>query len=236
MQAGSLAGGPVRSLRSYAIVNGVHRPMLDWSLDREIGSDLPTGVAGGTGVVQATGSVTWAPGTVDNGSRSPWNPGMGWVPASGDRIEIWQGDDATSWIQFTGVIDDTTGTVGGTMTSTIVDRIDDLSARADLPPLVDVMPPITAGGAFRRVRISPRGILVLAMRRGGFYQTPPPRRTRLWTYRLCPLCGRTSGPSPSAIRSLMRRWPRTGRTESSSRTAPPATNLAIPAPGTAPCS
>ena len=174
MQAGSLAGGPVRSIRSYAIVNGVQRPMLDWSVDREIGSDLPAGVAGGTGVVQATGKVTWAPDPVDDGSRSPWNPGMGWVPASGDRIEIWQGDDATSWVQFTGVIDDTTGTVGGTMTSTIVDRIDDLSARADLPPLVDVMPPITTSGAFRRLRITPRGILVLAMRRGGFYQTPAP--------------------------------------------------------------
>ena len=172
MQAGSLAGGPVRSIRSYAIVNGVQRPMLDWSLDREIGSDLPAGVAGGTGVVQATGQVTWAPDTVDNGSRSPWNPGMGWVPASGDRIEIWQGDDTTSWVQFTGRIDDTAGEVGGTMTSTIVDRIDDLSERADLPPLVDVMPPITTSGAFRRLRVTPRGILVLALRRAGFYQTP----------------------------------------------------------------
>lgn len=174
MQAGSLAGGPVRSIRSYAIVNGVQRPMLDWSLDREIGSDLPAGVAGGTGVVQATGQVTWAPDTVDNGSRSPWNPGMGWVPASGDRIEIWQGDDTTSWVQFTGRIDDTAGEVGGTMTSTIVDRIDDLSERADLPPLVDVMPPITTSGAFRRLRVTPRGILVLALRRAGFYQTPTP--------------------------------------------------------------
>lgn len=174
MQAGSLAGGPVRSLRSYAIVNGVHREMLDWSVDREIGSDLPAGVAGGTGVVQATGKVTWAPDPADGGSRSPWNPGMGWVPAAGDRVEVWQGDDETSWVQFTGYIDDTTGTVGGTMTSTIVDRIDDLSARADLPPLVDVMPPITTSGAFRRVRVSPRGVLVLAMRRGGFYQTPTP--------------------------------------------------------------
>lgn len=174
MQAGSLAGGPVRPLRSYAIVNGVQRPMLDWSVDREIGSDLPAGVAGGTGVVQATGKVTWAPDPVDDGSRSPWNPGMGWVPAAGDRIEIWQGDDDTSWIQFTGFIDDTTGTVGGTMTSTVVDGIDSLSARADLPPLVDVLPPIEDTGAFRRVRISPRGMLVLALRRGGFYRTPAP--------------------------------------------------------------
>ena len=174
MQAGSLAGGPVRSLRSYAVVNGVRRPMLDWSVDREIGSDLPAGVAGGTGVVQATGRVTWAPDPVDDGSRSPWNPGMGWVPASGDRIEIWQGDDTTSCIQFTGFIDDTTGTVGETMTSTIVDGIDSLSERADLPPLVDVMPPIETDGSFRRIRVSPRGVLVLALRRGGFYRTPRP--------------------------------------------------------------
>src|SRR5699024_3177115 len=129
---------------------------------------------GGTGVVQATGKVTWAPDPVDDGARSPWNPGMGWVPAAGDRVEIWQGDDTTSWIQFTGFIDDTTGTVGGTMTSTVVDGIDSLSARADLPPLVDVLPPIEDTGAFRRVRISPRGMLVLALRRGGFYRTPAP--------------------------------------------------------------
>lgn len=174
MQAGELATGPVRVLRSYAIVNGTHREVLDWSVDREIGSDLPAGVAGGTGVVQATGKVTWAPDPVDDGARSPWNPGMGWVPASGDRIEIWQGDDTTSWIQFTGLIDDTTGPVGGVMVSTIVDGIDSLSARADLPPLIDVMPPLVAGDAFRRVRVSPRGILVLALRRGGFYRTPAP--------------------------------------------------------------
>lgn len=175
MQAGELARGPVRVLRSYAIVNGTHREVLDWKVDREIGSDLPAGVAGGTGVVQATGQVTWAPDPVDDGARSPWNPGMGWVPASGDRIEIWQGDDTTSWIQFTGLIDDTTGTAGGGMVSTIVDGIDSLSARANFPPLVAVMPPVEATGAFRRVRLSPRGLLVLALRRGGFYRTPAPQ-------------------------------------------------------------
>lgn len=174
MQPGTLLGSDVQAFTSYVLVNGVTRPVLSWSVDRDLTSDLPDGMVGGTGIAQASGVVEWADSDdVTDGSKNPWNPNTGWIPVEGDTVEIWAGDDSTTWLQFVGVIDSSSGSINGGLSSKIIDRIDDLSVRANLPSLVDVMPPVSASGPFRRFRLSPKWVVAQVLRRAGFYATPP---------------------------------------------------------------
>lgn len=175
MQAGALVGSDVQAFTSRVLVNGTSRPVMSWSVDRDIVGDLPEQVVAGGGVKQATGSIEWAADAdLSDGSLNPWNPSTGWIPVEGDTVDIFAGDGVSEWRQFTGVIDTSSGTIGGGFTSRIVDRIDDLSVRANLPALVDVMPPLTPTGDFRRFRLSPRWVIQQSLRRAGFYATPAP--------------------------------------------------------------
>lgn len=174
MQPGSLTRSDVESFYSRVLVNGIERPVISWSVDRELGADLPAGVAGGTGITQATGNVEWALVDVADASLNPWNVSTGWIPHEGDRVEIYAGDGVTEWKQFTGVIDSSSGSVGGGLNSKIIDRIDDFSVRANLPSLVDVMPPVDVGGTWRRFRLTPMWAAMISLRRAGFYATPAP--------------------------------------------------------------
>lgn len=173
MQSGSFISSDVQAISSRVLVNGVPRPVVSWSVDRELSSDLPAGVIGGTGIIQATGEIFWgAPEDIAELGRNPWNPSTGWVPASGDTVVIYAGDGTTEWPQFTGRIDDTTGSLNEGFKSNIIDSYDDLSVRARLPSLVDVMPPVEASGTWRRFRLTPLWAAMMCMRRAGFYATP----------------------------------------------------------------
>ena len=174
MQAGELVTSDVQAFESRVLVNGVQREILSWSVDREIANDLPAQVTGGSGVSQATGSIEWASKDVHDGSLNPWNPSTGWIPSEGDRVEIWAGDGITEWKQFTGVIDSTSGDIAGGIQSKIIDDIDKLSAVVDIPSLMTGMPPLTEGGAWRRVGMSSRYHQNSALRTAGFYSTPKP--------------------------------------------------------------
>lgn len=158
---------------SHILVNGAQRPVISWNVSRDISSDLPAGVVGGTGVKQATGSIEWAESDdVADGRKNPWNPSTGWIPAEGDSVEIWAGNNTTLWRQFKGVIDKSSGTIGGGLQSQIIDRTDDTSVRASLPALVDVMPPTLPTRNWRRFRLTPLWAVMMCLRRAGFYATP----------------------------------------------------------------
>lgn len=172
MQAGSLISSDVQAFSSRVLVNGVARPVLSWSFDREISSDLPAGVAGGTGIEQATGLIEWASEDISTGSLNPWNASTGWIPSEGDQLEIFAGDGASEWKQFTGVLGKASGAISGGLQSVIIDSIDDLSARAELPGLVDVMPPTLPTRNWRRFRLTPLWAAMMVLRRAGFYATP----------------------------------------------------------------
>lgn len=164
----------VRSYRSRILVNGVERTHLSWDLGRDLSGDLPEQVVSGAGITQASGNIVW--GTYDDvtGVVHPWNPSSGWVPAEGDRVQIFVAHGSMEWQQFEGVIDDAGGDASSYgITSKIVDRIDDFSRKVNLPAIVGTMPPTTPTGAFRRVGIMPRFHLMMAMRRAGYYVTPP---------------------------------------------------------------
>lgn len=173
MQAGTLKVSDVQMFTSRVLVNGVQRPHLSWSVSREITSDLPEQVVGGGGVTQATGSIEWADASdVSNGTLNPWNPSTGWIPREGDRVQIFAGDGVDEWSQFVGVIDSSSGSIGGDFASKIVDRIDDLSELVNVPALMTGMPPLTDTGTWRRVGVSSLFYLDSALRAGGFYTTP----------------------------------------------------------------
>src|SRR5690606_18395632 len=96
VQAGNLVTSDVQAFTSRVLVNGVQRDFVSWSVDRELSGDLPAQVVAVSGITQATGSVEWAAETdIEDGSRNPWNRSTGWMPAKGDRVEIFAGDNVT---------------------------------------------------------------------------------------------------------------------------------------------
>lgn len=172
MQAGSLADGVVFTPTSRVVVDGVERPHVSWSVDRELSGDLPDQVVSGSGLTQATGTIVWASDEpVTEAGDNPWNP-QSWWPSKGARVEIYAGDGTSEWRQFTGVIDNTAGSLGGPMQSRIIDEIDRLSVRFSHDPLLRKMPPLTEGGDYRYADLVPSYHIDYAMRRAGFNATP----------------------------------------------------------------
>lgn len=173
MQSGSFIGSDVQALVSRVLVNGVQRPHVSWSVDRELSGDLPAQVVATSGIAQATGSVVWAePSDVSDVPTNPWNRSNGWVPGKGDRVEIYAGDSITEWKQFTGVIDKTTGTIGADLQSSLIDDYDKLSNPVTHEPLLNKMPPATPGGDFRGVGLVHTYYVDRAMRAGRFFTVP----------------------------------------------------------------
>ena len=173
MQAGSLVTSDVMAFVSRVLVDGVERPHVSWSVDRSFSGGLPAQVAGWSGITQATASVDWASDKdVTEGGLNPWNRSTGWVPHKGAKVEIFAGDGASEWKQFTGVIDKTTGSVGGGFQSSCIDRYDDLAAAVSHDALLRTMPPLVDGGEYRGVGLVATYYVDLAMRAGGFYCTP----------------------------------------------------------------
>ncbi|GAA1337108.1 hypothetical protein [Arthrobacter roseus] len=174
MQAGTLATSDVQSYTSRVLVNGIQREHKTWSITRELSGDLPDQVMAVSGITQATGTIAWKTGPdVSERSANPWNASTGWLPKSGDRVEIYAGDTATEWIQFTGRIDTTSGDVGKSAQSTIVDDIDNLNTRFSHDALLRIMPPRDNGGVRRGIGLGYAYYLDAALRRAGFYATPP---------------------------------------------------------------
>ena len=172
MQAGSLVDGAVFTPTSRVVVDGVARPHVSWSVDRELSGDMPDQVVAGSGLTQATGTIVWASkDAVTEAGDNPWNP-QSWWPSKGARVEIYAGDGTSEWRQFTGVIDNTTGTLGGPVQSRIIDEHDRLSVQFSHEPLLRQMPPRESGGRYRYANLVPSYHIDYAMRRAGFYATP----------------------------------------------------------------
>lgn len=163
----------VAALKSRVLVNGFAREVESWSVSRELNGDLPEQVVSASGITQATGSVVWASeDTVTDGGLNPWNRSTGWIPSKGDRVEIFVLDGAVERIQFTGVIDKSTGDIGNGFQSDLIDDYDRLSAHITHEALLRLMPPLEHGGLYRGVGLLSTFYVDLAMRAGGFYCTP----------------------------------------------------------------
>lgn len=175
MQAGNLVGGDVLAFTTRVLVNGVQRPVESWDVGRELSGDLPEQVSAMSGVTQATGSITWATQPdMSTTAANPWNKSSGWLPDKGDRVVIYAGDGTTEWVQFTGRIDETTGSIGGLAQSSVIDDIDKLNARFSHEAMLRIMPPLARGGERRAAGLTHMYYVDAALRRAGFYATPPP--------------------------------------------------------------
>lgn len=175
MLPGSLVDTDVQAFSSYIQVNGVTRAHKSWSVNRELVGDLPEQVVASAGVRQATGSIVWAeqPDVTDR-AVNPWSTSSGWLPKSGDRVLIWASDGVTSWRQFTGVIDETSASIGGLPESTIIDDYDRLSVRFSHEAMLRIMPPRFRGAdALRGIGLSALYYVDAALRKAGFHATPP---------------------------------------------------------------
>lgn len=173
MQAGNLVSSDAMAFTSRVLVAGVQREVVSWNVNRELSGDLPAQVVAASGITQATGTIVFAGEDVEATARNPWNKSTGWLPAEGDRVEIFAGDGVTEWKQFHGLIDKTTGDIGGGYQSTIIDDFDKLSAPFAHDALLRIMPPTTDGGARRGVGLSTVYYIDQAMRSAGLHATPP---------------------------------------------------------------
>ena len=162
-----------------------------------------------SGIQQATGTITWADGPdVTDSSVNPWNSSSGWLPGKGDPVTIYVTDGVTEWVQFTGLIDETTGSVGGLAQSTIIDNSDRLNATFSHEPLMRIMPPLKrADPDYRASGLSYLYYVDQALRTAGFFATPPqeerqilsvPAQSSMWPERGVMLTGQIGGPDGSA--------------------------------------
>lgn len=172
MQAGNLVSSDVQAFTSRVLVAGVQREVVSWNVTRELSGDLPAQVVAASGITQATGSIVFAGEDIEATARNPWNKSTGWLPAEGDRVEIYAGDGATEWKQFHGLIDKTTGDIGGGFQSTVIDDFDRLSAPFAHDALLRIMPPLSDGDARRGVGLSTAYYINAAMRDAGLHATP----------------------------------------------------------------
>ncbi|MHA7292629.1 hypothetical protein [Arthrobacter sp. HLT1-21] len=153
--------------------NGVVREVDAVSLTRELGSSLPAQASAGSSITAATGSITWSLAE-DTQERSdhPWKTGS-FPPKPGDSIAIDVGYGDALVRVFTGLIDDTSGSVASNeIKSKIVDGIDRLKVPVSLEALQAVMPPNNSGGEYRYIGITPTFFTDKFLRAGGFFSTP----------------------------------------------------------------
>ena len=174
MLPGSFVGGDVRELTTYALVNGVRREVESFTSDRDLAGDLPEQVAAGGGVSGGSGTIVWAQlEDVQSREMSPWHKPAGWPPSSGDRVQVYVTDGLTDFPRFTGAIDKSSGTVGGGMQSTVIDDRDKLNATFSHEALLRHHTPYGEGNAYRSIGLNHWYPLVMALRKAGFYNTPP---------------------------------------------------------------
>lgn len=175
MHSGSLVTSDSAFFSSRVVVSGVTRDCVSWSVGRELSGDLPAQVASASGLTQASGSIVWAENDlVDSMPTTPFNESSGWLPRRGNRVEIYAGDGVAEWRVFTGLIDASTGDVGGGFQSTIIDDRDKLEGPFRHDPLLRTMPPLKrASPDYRGVGLSYLYFVDKALRQSGFFATPP---------------------------------------------------------------
>ncbi|MEE2568610.1 hypothetical protein V1638_04260 [Pseudarthrobacter sp. J64] len=134
---------------------------------------MPEQVVAAAGIKQATGKIVWAEGPdVTDKAVTPWNQNGQWLPAQGEQVVIYAGDGVNEWPQFVGVIDETAGSVGGQIESSIVDYIDYLNRAVSHETVLRLHPPKTEGGAYIGAGMGSAYAIDRAFRACGFYATP----------------------------------------------------------------
>ncbi|WP_309080271.1 hypothetical protein [Zhihengliuella sp.] len=179
MLPGGLDTSVVREFTKKILVNGIERRGR-WSTSSELQGDLPVEVASANGISQIRGSITWdQQEDMADGPSHPFRDGAGWVPQDGDKVQIYESDGLTSFPRFTGKILTTAGSLKSRAVSTLIDDSDRLTTAFNYPPVIRTMPPLTDGGAWRRVATSPVQVITAAAAQAGYRSVHPPIGTVL---------------------------------------------------------
>lgn len=146
----------------------------------EIGSGLPSQVAGASDMVAATGSVTVRMGKdlVSTGLHLPWEDDAPRVRLGADvavHMGYEHGGQKALGRVLTGVVDSepSSDVTQREMSFDLVDRIDAFNRPISLPPLNYKHPPKEYGGPFMFIGLHPTYVTNVIARHCGFYSTPP---------------------------------------------------------------
>lgn len=173
MLEGVLSQSEVATYNTRVSVNGIDRPAVTVSMDGGWRPDLPDDISASSGGLDRTGKVDWASETdIQQRPVTAFRSWGMWRPQKGDHIVIYVGDETTEWPRFTGLVDETTGSLDSAMSSTIIGDVDRLSETFQCEPLLERMPPLRGTTTWRNAGLSPIYLADQAMRAGGYFATP----------------------------------------------------------------
>ena len=138
---------------------------------REVGGGIP----GWSGSPAASWSVTWnrLPDSGDSPDPSPWRREAGFPPAPGTGVSVSVGSvEAGVHPVLTGVVDSSSASADGVVSSQVIDRVDALHRSVSVEPLVARMPPINTGEGYRLVGLQSDHVVHSVLRQCGFGATP----------------------------------------------------------------
>ena len=152
-------------------VDGVAREAVSVSTVREMGGG---GVPGVSASAAAEGSVSF--GHLKNADSgpvySPWTRTGNWPPAPGSAVQVDTGARLEAFRMLTGVIDSSSAGSDGVVSSSIIDPVDRLHRRINLPAYLYSMPPATEGGVPLNVGMSSDWVADIVLRRCAYFTTP----------------------------------------------------------------
>jgi hypothetical protein len=185
--AGHEGGGRVKPLKDLVVTQGYNRVHKGIDYAAAIGTPV---FASQDGLVSHAGPGARAPGVWGGNEVHIAGAGIGLPAAPRDPVQVLVSDGTTDWVQFTGVIDETSGDVGGLPQSTIIDTTDRLNRPFSFGALLRVMPPVTPGAPdYRGIGLTAQYPADQALRTCGFYSTPEtesnpalsvPAQTSMW--------------------------------------------------------
>ncbi|MBE0009605.1 MULTISPECIES: hypothetical protein [unclassified Arthrobacter] len=173
----TIAGYPTNLTSSKPTVtvslNGTPRKVASVNVTRELPSELPEQVSGGSGIVAATGEVVWSTEEVSRSKRvTPWGSGA-FPPRTWETITVDSGYGGVEARLLTGQVRGGSGSLSSRfVSSAVIDSIHMLNQPVSIQPLLKDMPPLNSGGDYRYIGITPTYFTDRILRACGFYSTP----------------------------------------------------------------
>ena len=177
----------VRTTSARVILDGEELDVDGVDLTSQMSADLP--ILAGIAVAVTTGSVDWPQQQVVASTvPQPFVREGTWPPVVGAPVAVEVGDGAGQWFrQVTGLVDSSGGSLDEpAVQSKVVDLIDRLAVPVRHDALLDAMPAIGDGGAYRRTGLLGTYVTDLCARAAGFCATPPSNPA---TYLSVPMMG-----------------------------------------------
>lgn len=156
---------PVQTVEAAATLDSEQVQLEDWSVSREIATDLPDQVRQTAGVAAAEATLqVAAPADADRGFFSPWKPGH--LPSVGKPVDVDGIVDGVATRLFTGLVaDENASATSPSRRLTCLDRAYEFRRPVTIPGVVDA--PGTRWG------LSPTWVIEHVGRQVGFTTVPP---------------------------------------------------------------